>query len=322
MNDPVPDTNPEPASSRVPPEAVPSQGLLSVVGGLIKTARPHQWVKNVFVLAPIVFAKEIFDPDLLRRTIGAFFVFCLLASAVYTMNDLVDADSDRVHPVKRFRPIAAGTVPRNAAIAFAALAVVLGIGGAATGSVAFLMAASIYFIQNVAYSFGLKKVPYLDVSMISAGFVLRVLAGGYATKIDVSHYLLACTALLALFLGFGKRRHELAGGEGSGKQRAALKAYTLPGLDLALGITAAATVLCYVVYTLDARTRSFFHSDDLWMTTGFVVLALWRFLFIVRSRPDAESPTQEILKDSPFVTIVLLWVVVIVWMVYNLRPGA
>jgi decaprenyl-phosphate phosphoribosyltransferase len=318
MNDPSISSN----SERISPTAEQPVSVFAMMAGLVKTARPHQWVKNVFVLAPIVFAKEIFDRGLLTRTIGAFFVFCLLASAVYAMNDVVDAESDRAHPVKRYRPIAAGIVPRRVAMVFAFFCAALGLGGAATGQLAFFLIAAIYFAQNVAYSFGLKKVPYLDVSMIAAGFVLRVLAGGYATKIDVSNYLVACTALLALFLGFGKRRHELAAGESSGKQRAALKAYTLRGLDVALGITAVATISCYVAYTLDIRTRAFFHSDSLWMTTGFVVLAVWRFLQIVRNRPDAESPTQEMLRDSPFVTIVLFWVVVVVWMVYNLRPGS
>lgn len=298
---------------------------VSVLLGLVRTARPNQLVKNVFVLAPVVFAKEIFDPDLLRRAAGAFLTFSLITGAVYTMNDLVDAEADREHPVKRFRPIASGQVPHRIGVAFLFMLIALGLGGAATGPLSFLITLCIYFALNVAYSFRLKKVPYLDVGIIATGFVLRVMAGGFGTHVDVSAYLFVCTALLALFLGFGKRRHELAqalaGGKGK-KQRAVLEEYSKLGLDIALGLTAAATTVAYVAYTLDARTRAYFGTEALWMTTVFVVLGVARFLFLVRNRPDAESPTQEMLRDGPFVAIVLLWGAVMLWLVYNLRPAS
>src|SRR5690606_18449488 len=184
-----------------------------------KTTRPHQLVKNVFVLAPVVFAKEIFAPDLLVRAGGAFAVFSLITGAVYTMNDLVDADADREHPVKRFRPIASGVVSKSIATAYLALLITLGLVGAAFGPLSFLVTVSAYFVFNIAYSFRLKKVPYVDVGIIALGFVLRVLAGGFATKIEVSGYLFACTALLALFLVFGKRRPALSATEHNKKQK-------------------------------------------------------------------------------------------------------
>lgn len=305
-----------------PPEPR-SEGPLSWrVMGAVKTIRPHQWVKNVFVLAPVVFAKEIFDPLLLMRAIGAFGVFCLLAGAVYTINDLADVQADREHPVKRFRPIASGRVPVPAARWLAVGLITLALAGAAYGPLPFLAVALAYFLMNLAYSFKLKHVAYIDVSIISAGFVLRVMAGGYGTRIQVSDYLLVCTALLALFLGFGKRRHELALAKaGFGKTRAALESYTQRGIDTALVVTGIATIITYLVYTLDPRTRAFFHSDWLFVSTGFVALGVIRFLHLVRARPKAESPTQEMLKDGPFVGIVLGWVILVMWMVYNLRPG-
>jgi 4-hydroxybenzoate polyprenyltransferase len=291
-------------------------------GGLVKMVRPHQWVKNVFVLAPVFFAKDLFQPQLAIRAAGAFGVFCVLAGAVYTINDLVDAEADRQHPVKRHRPIASGRVPPGMARVAAVVLVVTGLAGAAYGPLPFLITASAYFAQNIAYSFWLKKVAYLDVSLIAAGFVLRVMAGGYGTYIRVSNYLLVCTALLALFLGFGKRRHELAAAaHRAKKQRAALEAYSERGLDVALGVTGVATVTTYVAYTVDSSTRAFFRSDYLWLTTVFVVWAVIRFLHLVRSRPRAESPTQEMLKDGPFVAAVLLWIMVVVWIVYNLHPS-
>jgi len=296
--------------------------LLWRIGGLVKTVRPHQWVKNVFVLAPVFFAKDLFDPSLLTRAIGAFGVFCLLAGAVYTINDLTDAEADKHHPVKRHRPIASGRVTMQAARALAIVLVVFGLAGAFYGPLPFFFIASGYFVMNLAYSFKLKQYAYVDVALIATGFVLRVVGGGFGTHIHVSGYLVLCTALLALFLGFGKRRHELAAAAARAKaQRAALTGYSATGLDAALGVTGIATVGTYLAYTLDADTQAFFGSGSLYLTTIFVVLAVLRFLYLVRSRPNAESPTQEMLRDGPFVGFVLVWVGVVVWIVYNLRPG-
>ena len=312
--------------SSEPPSFVgqaPTQGgLWWRIGGVVRTVRPHQWVKNVFVLAPVVFAKEIFDAQLLENATSAFFVFCLLAGAVYAMNDLADIDADRRHPVKKYRPIPSGRVQPNVARALAGTLVVGSLVWAFKLQPAFAVVAAVYFAQNVAYSFKLKHVAYLDVGFIAAGFVLRVMGGGYATQTAVSSYLLVCTALLALFLGFGKRRHELSAAAGKATlQRAALEQYSERGLDLALAITGLATVATYLVYTLDPRTEAVFHTRHLWPSSLFVLLGVGRFLQLVKSRPKSESPTQEMLHDGPFVGIVLLWVVLVMWVVYRLKPG-
>lgn len=317
-----PDADGQPSERVSQAVAKPTGGFMWRLSGVLRTIRPHQWVKNAFVLAPVVFAREIFDPALLTRAGSAFGVFCLLAGAVYTMNDLVDVEADRVHPVKRRRPIASGQVPVGLARVMAVLLVAVALTCALLINLSFFIVAALYFAQNLAYSFKLKHVPYLDVGLIALGFVLRVEAGGYAAEIDVSRYLIACTALLALFLGFGKRRHELAASQRSqGETRASLKRYSARGLDIALGITAIATVLVYLAYTLDGDTRTFFRTDYLWPSTLFVIAGVLRFLQLVRSRPRAESPTQEMLRDGPFVGIVLLWVGLVLWIVYNLRPG-
>jgi len=310
---------PRPSSAPLPHG---NGSLLWRLGGVIRTVRPHQWVKNVFVLAPVVFAKEIFEPLLLTRAAVAFGVFCLLAGAIYTINDLADVEADRQHPVKRSRPIASGRVPLPVARGLAVVLVAGALGGAAMTGLPVLMVAAGYFVLNVAYSMKLKHVAYLDVGCIATGFVLRVVGGGFATKIHVSTYLLICTALLALFLGFGKRRHELAAAENrAAQQRLALESYTQGGLDVALVVTALATVATYLAYTLDAHTRAFFRTDWLWISTVFVILGVLRFVHLVRSRPRAESPTQEMLKDGPFVLIVLSWGILVMWVVYNLRPS-
>lgn len=290
--------------------------------GVVRTLRPHQWVKNVFVLAPVVFAKEVFEPRLLMEAASAFAIFCLLAGAVYAMNDVADVAADRVHPVKRFRPIASGRVPLAWARVLCVVLVLVSFAWASSLGAWFLAATVSYFALNLGYSLRLKHVAYVDVGCIAAGFVLRVMAGGFATRITVSNYLLLCTALLALFLGFGKRRHELAMAERrAGLQRAALESYTRGGIDLALAITGVATVASYLTYTLDSHTRAFFRRDDLWLSTIFVLLGVFRFLQIVRHRPRAESPTQEMLRDSAFVAIMLGWVALVMWMVYRLRPS-
>jgi decaprenyl-phosphate phosphoribosyltransferase len=203
--------------------------------------------------------------------------------------------------------------------------VVLSLGASYALAPALAVVAAIYFAENVAYSFGLKKVAFLDVGLIAFGFVLRVLAGGIATDVHVSGYMLACTALLALFLGFGKRRHELAL-ENAGKQRAALEAYTPASLSWAMALSGVATAGTYVAYTLDPATRAAFNTNYLWLTAPNVAFGILRFLRLVSGRAGrglkAESPTQEMLRDVPFVLNLVVWVVVVVAIVYQLRPSA
>ncbi len=294
--------------------------------------RPHQWVKNMLVAAPMFFHKDLFfagpngEPALnltiSLRALAAVGVFCLLAGAVYLINDLADVEGDRAHPVKRHRPIPRGEVPESLAKLAAACLVPLSLAGAFLLSPMCFAVALVYFTQNLAYTFRLKKVAFVDVSLIAAGFVLRVLAGGYATHTAVSTYMLACIALLALFLGFGKRRHEI-GQEDAAKQRSALSGYSVAKLDIAMAVSGIATVAVYTLYTLDPTTRAFFHSDALWITVPFTALGMGRFLMLVsgRARPEAESPTQAMLTDVPMVLVVGGWLVTVVALVYRLRPA-
>jgi decaprenyl-phosphate phosphoribosyltransferase len=316
---------------RVKDLATPSYA--DALPGLVKTLRPHQWVKNLFVLAPIVFSKDVLlhtaqGPALnlvvTGRVVAATAVFCMLAGAVYTINDLADIASDRVHPVKRERPIASGLVPEGLARAMAGTLVVASLAAAYLIAPALALIALVYFAENIAYSFKLKRIAFVDVSLLAFGFVLRVLAGGIAADVHVSAYMLACTALLALFLGFGKRRHELAL-ENASKQRAALDVYTPASLNGALALTGTATLLTYVAYTLDPATRAFFNSNYLWLTAPFTAFGILRFLRLVRGQAGrglkAESPTQEMLRDVPFVLNLVLWIAVVIAVVYQLRPN-
>lgn len=304
-----------------------------MISGLVKTLRPHQWVKNAFVLAPMFFAKDALldtpagkalNLTVTGRALAATFIFCFLSGAVYTINDLADVEADRVHPVKRDRPIASGAVPEGLARLMAVLLVVVSLGFGFLLDWRFCLVTAVYFVENLAYTFKLKKVAYLDVGLLALGFVLRVLAGGFATKTYVSNYLIACTALLALFLGFGKRRYELAG-ENAGKQRTALEAYSPNALNVALAITGGATVVVYVAYTLDKATQAFFQTSYLWLTAPLVVFGILRFLYLVSGRGGrglrSESPTQEMLSDVPFVLNVFMWVLIVLAIIYRLRPA-
>lgn len=300
----------------------PAEGsLMWRAFGLIRQMRPAQWFKNTFVLAPLVFAKHLTHPSIIISAVGAFGVFCLLASSIYTINDLVDVEADRVHPKKRFRPIASGRVSVQAGKILAGVLFALAMFGAALGPWQFLVTAIGYFVLQIAYSFKLKKIAYVDVSCISAGFVLRVLAGSFAVRVEPSFYLIACTALLALFLGFGKRRHELAGSNAA-KQRAALQQYSPRVLTIALAITGLCTIATYLSYTLDPVTQSVFHSRWLWATTIHPMFGVLRFLQLVASRPKAESPTQEMLRDVPFMLNIVAYVIEVIVIVYQLRPEA
>ena len=293
--------------------------------GILRTTRPKQWVKNLFVLAPVVFAKNLFQEQVLLRALLAFGVFSVLAGAIYTINDLVDVEEDRSHPTKRHRPIASGEVPAGVARASAGVMIALSLGGAAWLDRRVAAVALAYLLKDLAYSlrpFRLKQVAYLDVALIAAGFVLRVLAGCYAVStpahpVSPSLYLLGCTAFLALFLGFGKRYHELR--VNASKSRAALDAYRPETLKVILWGTALATVGVYLAWTLDPPSQLRFASEYLWTTTPFVLFAIGRFVRLLDSE-SGESPTDAMLRDVPFVLTLVAWAALILVLVYRLRP--
>jgi len=284
---------------------------------LVVTMRPRQWVKNLFVAAPVLFSRNLLQaPQMIRATI-AVILFCLLSGAVYVLNDLSDIERDRAHPSKRMRPIASGALPpafaRRAAL-FLCLASL--VGGLLLGWM-FSAAALAYFTLNLAYSLSLKHVPFLDVLSIAIGFLLRVLAGSLAIHVEPSGWLLACTALLACFLGFGKRAHELAtGGERPEEQRSVLARYEMSHLQLALQLLAAATVGAYIFYSQSPRTAILFGTHRMVWTTPFIAFGIVRFLHLVGTRPRAESPTEEMLRDPLFLSNVALWLCAVTFIIY------
>jgi 4-hydroxybenzoate polyprenyltransferase len=290
-----------------------------MIAGLWRTMRPHQWVKNLFVLTPIVFARRLLEPDTALHALAGFFAFCMAASAVYFVNDLIDLESDRRHPVKRNRPIASGELPESTAKAAAALLAMIAVGIGTFLDIRLTGTLGIYLLLNVLYGFRLKRVPYVDVVCIAGGFELRVLAGAVAAGVPASKYLLVVTFLLALFLGLGKRMHELMLGEQAHRQRSVLKEYRKTPLSALLMVTATATIATYAAYTLDPQTRMDFGTDRLVWTTPFALIGILRFLKLVRDRPSAESPTEEMLRDVPFLANLAFWAVSIVIVIYYLK---
>ncbi len=281
--------------------------------------RPRQWVKNVFVLAALVFAGRLDDPSAVGRSLGAFAVFCALSSAVYLINDVRDREADRLHPVKRRRPIAAGEITPGAA---GAAAIVLA--GAALLAAFWLSrglfgAALAYFVLNVGYSFGLKRVVILDVMMVASGFLLRAWAGALVLGVAISHWLVLCTGLLALFLGFVKRRQEIAALDGDDRTRPILREYSLPFLDQMISIVTGATVVAYSLYAFSPEVAEKLGTRHLGLTIPFVVFGIFRYLYLVHQRGEGENPTAVLLSDGPLIVDVLLWGAAVVVALYVWR---
>jgi len=284
---------------------------------LIKTLRPRQWIKNLFVGVPLMFGQRLTDRDSLLVTAGAIALFCVISGCVYVLNDLVDVDKDRAHPKKKFRPIPSGQLPEAVARRFAVVTVPVCLALGFYLQPWYAAALGVYFGQNLAYSFKLKQIAYLDVLSIALGFILRVLAGAFALEIPASPWLLACTGLLAMFLGFGKRAHELAGGEGATRQRSALAGYDLKTLRIILWLLAAATIGVYAAYTMSAHVIELFHTDRLIYTVPFGVVGILRFIYLATNRREAESPTEEMLRDPLFMLNFAAWLALLAAILYG-----
>ncbi len=285
---------------------------------LFRALRPVQWVKNVFVLAPVVFAEQLGEADVLAQAMLAFAAFCLASSAVYLFNDLRDREEDRRHPLKRHRPIASGALSVPAASIAAIVLAAASIAMTLSFGTFFTTLLVVYLGINLAYSSGLKHVVILDVMAVSSGYVIRVLAGAEAIGVVVSNWLLLCTIFLALFLIFSKRRHELVllADEAAG-HRAVLDHYNPAFLDQMINVVTASTVVSYALYAVDADTVDKFGSDRLVYTLPMVLFGVFRYLYLIYQRHEKRNPTEEVLRDLPSVINVLLWGVVVVWIVYG-----
>ncbi|HPH95432.1 MAG TPA: decaprenyl-phosphate phosphoribosyltransferase [Anaerolineaceae bacterium] len=285
---------------------------------LLKTMRLRQWTKNAILLAAIVFDRQFFVVPSLVKTFAGLILFCLLSSCIYIINDIVDVEADRAHPTKRNRPIAAGTLPVRVAVAACVVMLLLVFSSAFWLSTSFAIIALIYLLVNLAYSNWLKHIPIIDVMIIALGFVLRVAAGVSLIHIErFSPWLYVVTILGALYLGFGKRRAELALLQNGGnQQRKVLEGYTLAFLDQILVIVSSATLIAYSLYTFLAPSVPENHS--LMLTIPIILYGIFRYLYLVQVKNEGGAPEELLLTDRPLQATVVLWGLTILAVFYLL----
>lgn len=291
---------------------------MSLLIALLRAMRPRQWPKNAVVYAGIVFDGQLFVLDSFLRVTASFVLLCLVSSAIYIINDLVDIDSDRQHPKKRFRAIASGALPIPAARVAAAVLTVVSLGGAIPlgwGLTAILLA---YFVLHLAYSWRVKHIVILDLLAVAAGFVLRVAAGVIVVHVQAfSPWLYTCVALLALFLIIGKRRGELLElGKDAGNIRVTLDSYNLPLLDDLLRMVMTSTLIAYLLYTIEAPSVLLAGTKLGLLTVPFVLYALWRYLYLIRVEGEGSAPDEVLMRDRPLQISILLWGLTFVAILY------
>jgi len=284
---------------------------------LLLSLRPGQWTKNLLVFAGVLFGRRLLEAGAVLDACAAFAIFCALSGVAYLVNDILDRESDRAHPGKASRPIASGALPVPAA---AIAAVVLG-GGALAGALTLsrdmAVVAAAYLTLQVLYSSLLKHVVILDVLTIAVGFVLRAVAGAVAVDVEISHWLLVCTILLALFIALAKRRHEivlLAGGAAG--HRPILGEYSAYLLDQMIGVVSASTLIAYIFYTISPETQAKFGTIWLGLTIPFPLYGIFRYLYLVHLREGGGSPADLLLNDRPLLACVALWALAVAVIIY------
>ena len=288
----------------------------------LKLLRVEQWVKNLFVFAPLFFSGNVMNSDLLVKSIFAFVIFSIAASSVYIINDYSDIEQDRKHPEKKNRPLASGEISKKQALLVLLILIAADISLKYFGYYyfhqdiwKFCVIILFYFLMNIAYTFKLKHVAIVDVCIISVGFVLRVLAGGYITGIYISQWAILLTFVLALVLAIGKRRGELINAQISGRTRKALDGYNVQFADIALSISVTLAIVCYLMFTLSPEVQHRFHPR-VFYTVIFVVFAFLRYLQQTLVYNRTESPTKIVYKDHYIQITLVLWLISFLLQIY------
>lgn len=278
---------------------------------LIKIMRPWHWIKNCFVIAPLLFSGQITSLTQSIKSTVIFVAFCCVSSATYIINDICDREEDRHHPVKKLRPIASESVKISTALILSLLLIFSGLIISITMSWKVSFIIFIYIIITILYSLSLKKIVILDVMILSIGFVFRVLAGSLAISVIPSHWLIVCTIMISLFLGFVKRRAEIVGlnsySISGGTSRTVLNDYSIEFLDQMIPIVASATIVCYALYTVDLRTSDVFGSRAMVITVPCVIYGITRYIYIVYHHKRGEDTTRILLKDIPTIINIIIW---------------
>ena len=288
-----------------------------MVGAVLVSLRPRQWVKNLFVFGGLIFAQRLFTPSL-WPALAAFVIFCGLSGAMYLLNDVADREKDRLHPDKRLRPVAAGRLRPRAAVGAAAVLIALGLGLGAWLSPRFALAGLAYGVLLGAYSAWLKHIVIVDVLVVAIGFVLRAVAGALAIDVAISGWLLICTILLALFLALGKRRHEVLALEGNAaRHRPILAEYSAGLLDQMIAVVTASTVTAYALYTMSPETVAKFHTQLLPATLPFVLYGIFRYLYLLYHRRLGGNPSEIVLRDRALLINTCLWLLMVLLIIYG-----
>jgi 4-hydroxybenzoate polyprenyltransferase len=290
----------------------------STAANLLVSVRPGEWIKNTFVFAGLVFSRKLTDPDAVVASLSAFAIFCALSGVVYLINDVSDRERDRQHPRKCDRPIACGALSVGAALSAAAVLATGGLMAAWLMGRAFGAVATAYVTLLALYSGPLKHIVIIDVLTIAIGFVLRVAAGAVAVGVPMSHWLLVCTILLAMFLGLSKRRHELTLlTDGATGHRRILQEYSPYLLDQMIGVVTASTLMAYVFYAISEETAVRFGTSLLGLTIPFPLYGIFRYLYLVHQREGGGSPAELLLNDRPLLACVALWGLAVVVIIYR-----
>jgi 4-hydroxybenzoate polyprenyltransferase len=284
----------------------------------IRLLRPVQWLKNGFVFAPLIFSKHLLESQYNFNALMAFAAFCFASSTVYIINDIIDKESDKIHPHKQKRPIASGEISVGTALVIGLATSVVAITIAMQLPFEFFIIIMLYIVMQLAYSLKLKKIVILDIFIIAAGFMLRVFAGAMAIQVGISHWIVITTMFLSLFLAISKRRAELLmiRSMNIDSPRRVLKEYSIPYLDSLLIISTTGMALSYSLYTMAEKTIAVFGSEYLIFTTVFVLFGIFRYLFLVLVKDEGENPTMILLNDLPMAVNLVLWLVTCVSIIY------
>ena len=288
-----------------------TQNRTGKLSAYLQILRPTHWVKNTFVLAPLLFSREFQYSSQCMKALLATVSFCLISSAVYIFNDICDRQEDQQHPKKKNRPLAGGKISAREAWILILILALLGIAVAVVSNIWFLIVVLIYIVLNALYSLGLKHVAILDVMIIAAGFVLRILGGSVALEdVEPSHWLVLCTIMISLFLGFSKRRTELVSIEQAGDTtRKVLQYYSVQFLDQAIAMVTAATFICYTLYTVDDHTLEVLKSRAMLITVPSVIYGLFRYIYLIYHKKASADPATLVCRDVPTLINLVLWVV-------------
>ena len=288
----------------------------SVLAGIVVSMRPRQWIKNLVVFAPLIFAKKLMFLPSLERAAAAFGLFCCASGAVYIVNDLFDADRDRKHPLKARRPIASKALGTLPAVTAAILLLTGALMAAFALSPPFGAVLLAYVVVNLVYSFWLKEVVIIDVMVIASGFVLRAVGGALIIDVPISHWLIMCTILLSLFLALCKRRQELESLANAPSHRSSLRDYSLEFIDQMINVVTPSTLVTYILYSVSPEVQEKLGTSHLYLTVPFVLYGIFRYLYLVHQKGAGGNPTQALLSDRPLLLCVGLWSLTVIILLY------